>query len=398
MKHVYTLILSTSLAILLVLFSSQTGHTQTCPDGSPQGGTAYDTTISFESGVTSTQVKFPQFDPQSGMVTCVRLCITITGVVDTVALQNLSGTGQTATFTYDRTDQITGPGIITPLTNSTTEVYGPFNLTPYDGIPGSGTDFVSIAHDTVLNSLLCRTINDSATIAQFYGSDSVAYDYDINVSTLAAFSGGNSSNFILTSALVNFRFEYCTCPALALPLNIFSFNVTQPSNNKAELKWKSRDDAHANYRYEVEVSRNGTSFSTIGSFDKNPENKEYQMLYTLPNGEYGSYYFRIKQVYSNGYVRYSNIRQIVMENSGLPKFSLYPNPSTGIVGIKFDNSLTGRFNIQIYNTQGQMIVNKDIVIGGSSYVRLGVLTGGHYWVRLTDERSYISCVNQLIIK
>lgn len=123
----------------------------------------------------------------------------------------------------------------------------------------------------------------------------------------------------------------------------------------------------------------------------------YQMLYST-NGESGSYYFRIKQVYSNGYVRYSNIQHVAMENSGSPKFSLYPNPSQGIVGIKFDNSSAGHYDIQIYNAQGQIIVNKAIVVGGSSYVQIGVLKGGNYWLRLTNKQSLESCVNQLIIK
>jgi hypothetical protein len=398
MKLVYTLIVTVSLPFLFLFTTSQTSYAQTCPDGSPQGGTAFDTTISFESGVTSTEVKFPKFNPLNGMVTCVRLCITITGVVDTVALQNLSASGQTATFTYDRTDQITGPGIITPLSNTITQPYGPYALTPYDGVPGAGTDFVSISHDTVLNSVLCRNINDSATIAQFYGLDSVIYDYDINVSTLAAFSGGNSSNFILTSALVNFRFEYCTCPPVVLPLNVNSFNVNKLTNTRVELKWTGLDDPYANYHYEAEVSRDGRKFSSIGLFDKSVENRDYHMLYTTPNGVSGTFYFRVKQVYSNGYVRYSNIKHVIMENSGSPKFSVFPNPSTGIVGIKFDNSLAGRFEIQIYNSQGQLIVNKDVVVGGSSYVQIGVLGGGQYWLRLTDKQSHVSCVNQLIIK
>ena len=77
------------------------------------------------------------------------------------------------------------------------------------------------------------------------------------------------------------------------------------------------------------------------------------MLYTAPNGEKGIFYFRIKQVYSNGYVRYSNIRQVTLGSPASVKFSIYPNPSTGIVGIKFDDSSGGHFNIRIYNAQGQ---------------------------------------------
>jgi hypothetical protein len=393
MKPVYTSI----LIVALLLISLQSLYGQTCPNGDPQGGTAYDTTIAFPTGVTSTQVKFPQFDPQNGMVTCVRLCVTITGVIDTLAMQNYAGSAQTGTFSYSRVDDITGPGINTPLTNSANQTYNT-NLTAYDGIPGAGTDFYSQAHDTILNDQLCRTVSDSATIAQFYGSDSVTYNYNISVTSGAVITGGSNSTLVLTSAFVNFHFEYCTCPAMVLPLNLDDFDVNKLPNNKIELNWTSHDDPYANYHYQAEVSRNGTRFQPIGSFAKNPHSEMYKMLYTIPNGENGKFYFRIKQVYSNGYVRYSNIKHVLMENSGSPKFSVFPNPSSGIVGIKFDNNSAGRFDIQIYNSQGQVVVSKDIVIGGSSYVQLGVLSGGNYWVRLTDHQNHVSCVNQLIIK
>jgi hypothetical protein len=398
MKYKYTLLLTVSLPFLLILSTFQSLHAQTCPDGSPQGGTAFDTTIAFASGVTSTEVNFPKFNPLAGMVTCVRLCITITGVVDTLAMQNFASTAQSGTFNYVRHDTISGPGLSTPLTNGVNQSYGPFPLTPYDGVPGAGTDFYSQSHDTILNAQLCRTLSDSATIAQFYGIDSVAYNYTIDVTTGAVITGGSSSSLVLTSALVNFHFEYCTCPPLVLPINISSFNVDKVSDTKAQIKWTGYDDMYANYHYETEMSRNRINFSTIGVYPKNSTNDPYMQLFTAPNGEEGSYYFRIKQVYSNGYVRYSNIKHVILGNSDLPKFSIYPNPSTGKVGIKFDDNSAGRFNIQIYNTQGQMIVKKDIVATGGSYVQVATLTSGAYWLRVKDEQSEVTCVNQLLIK
>ena len=109
--------------------------------------------------------------------------------------------------------------------------------------------------------------------------------------------------------------------------------------------------------------------------------------------------FRIKQVYLNGYVRYSNIRQLLLENSETTKFSVYPNPSKGIVGIKFDNSLGGYFAALIYNTQGQMMVKKDIVVtAGPSYIEIAEVVAGGYWLKLKDQKSLGPSVNQLLIK
>ena len=392
-----------SLYLLLFLFSMlaavQSINAQ-CPDGQPEGGTAYDTTILIPAGIVSKSVKFPQFDPQTGMVTCVRLCVTIKGIVDTVALQNFSSSFQNGSYTYDRTDQVTGPGISTPLTSTANLSFGPFPLTAYDGIAGLGSDFYSAGSDTVLTRVLCHNIGDSATMVQFYGTDSVAYNYDVNASAIGIVPGGSSSTLVLSSALVNFRFEYCTCPSAVLPLNVHSFNIVKLASGKIELNWAGFDGFQAEYHYEAEVSRNGKKFSSIGLIPKrNQTNNTYRLNYTVGNGESGMYYFRIKQVYTNGYVRYSNIKQMELESSVTAKFSVYPNPSAGIVGIKFDNKMHGHFKIQIYNTQGQVAVEQDIEVAvGSPYIQLGALVPGVYWLKVTDEINNDAGVTQLLIK
>ena len=400
MEQMYLRFLRILLSTLLTIIFYQNSYSQTCPDGSPQGGTAFDTTIAFGAGIVVTDVKFPKFDPVNGMVTCVKLCVTIKGIIDTVALENYSNTAQTGSYTYTRKDTIRGPGISTSLNSSANLSFGPFPLGPKDGVPGSGPDFYSNGPDTVLTRVLCSNISDSTTIAQFYGvNDSVTYNYSIDANAIGVVTGGNPFTFILSSALVNFHFEYCTCPATVLPLNIDEFYITKLSDNKAELKWTGFDDAYANYYYEVEISTNGHTFSGLRSFPKNTiSNDPYKMLYTVPNGETGTYYFRIKQAYSNGYVRYSNIKQVSLGSSVPIKFSIYPNPSAGIVGIKFDNTSTGHFDISIYNAQGQEVVKQELAVSESSYMQVAVLKSGVYWLRLTDKKSQASCVNQLLIK
>jgi hypothetical protein len=399
MRNLYSRLLNVTILLLFQLLLNHLSYAQ-CAGGGPGGQTAYDTTIATPEGINSMQIKFPKFDPLNGMVTCVKLCISITGIVDSVSVENNSASPQTANVYYIRTDQITGPGLVTPLSNSINYHYGPYALDGSDGTVGSGLDFVSISHDTVLNQVtVCRTFNDSTALAQFYGTDSVSYTYDISAFTSITCTGGNYNSSISTSAFVNFHFEYCTCPPTVLPLNIRLFTATRLTADKAELKWSGFDDENSNYYYVAEVSRDGRNFSSINSFSKNTTNSDpYRFVYRAVNGESGTYFFRIKQVYSNGYTRFSIIRQVELKNSDFPAFTLYPNPSNGIVGIKFDNITDGHFTIQIYNTQGQMMVKKEIVVGEASYLQVATLESGVYWLRLTDVKSRSSCVNQLLIK
>jgi len=200
----------------MLLYYSKPVYSQ-CPNGQAAGTTAFDTTIAFGAGIVSTQVKFPKFDPQTGMVTCVKLCVTIKGIIDTVALENYSSAAQNASYTYTRNDTITGPGIPSYLTSNANLGFGPFALSATNGVPGSGPDFFSVGPDTVLTRVLCSNISDSATIAQFYGvNDSVIYNYAIDANAVGVVTGGSYFSFVLSSALVNFHFSYCTCPSSSL--------------------------------------------------------------------------------------------------------------------------------------------------------------------------------------
>jgi len=399
MKFLYKFFFPMLFFFIVILGLPQTSFAQ-CPDGQPAGGTVYDTTILLPAGLVAKEVKFPHFDPQAEMVTCVRLCVTIKGIIDSVALQNYSSSSQNGSYTYDRTDQVIGPGILTPLSSTTNLNFGPFPLAPYDLIPSAGDDFYSKGSDTVLTRVLCVNISDSSTITQFYGTDSASYFYDVNASAIGIVPGGSSSTLVLSSALVNFRFEYCTCPAALLPLNVQAFNIKKLTANKAELNWTGFDDSFSEYHYEAEVSKNGKKFTSIGSIPKsNQVNNLYKIAYTAGSNENGTFYFRIKQVYANGYVRYSNIKQLELESSAVTKFSVYPNPSRGIVGIKFDNKMQVYYNVQVYNTQGQLAVKRDIAVAvGSPYMEVAKLVPGVYWLRVTDKKSQESSVNQIFIK
>ena len=90
-----------------------------------------------------------------------------------------------------------------------------------------------------------------------------------------------------------------------------------------------------------------------------------------------------------------NILNLKISNE--PKINIYPNPSNGVVGIKFVNINSGKFQVQISNTQGQTVFGGEIEASdGLRYIT--TLQSGMYWLRLVDVSSHLSCVNQLLIK
>ena len=402
MKQLYsrlkTYLVFPLLGLICVPFISRA---QTCPDGSPQGSTPFNHLVSVGGGMSNVRVKLPKMNPADGMVTCANLCVTITGILKNFKMENEDPTaGTTATIYYTRTDNITGPGLSSAITNSVSiDPYGAIPLGPNNGVFNSGPDFFSVTNDTIMNTTtICRSISDSSTLAQFYGTDSVEYQYNISAFVVVNTGGDIGNMAFSTIALANFRLTYCTCPAIVLPINVHSFEVAKLLSDKARLTWNGFDESAGNYSYVAEVSRDGRSFTPIASFDKQAAaDATYNTDYTATMGQ-GIYYFRIKQVYTNGYTRFSNIRQVELGNSAGPKFSVYPNPSTGIVGIKFDNNRSGRYALRIFNALGQVIVSKELSVSSSSYNQVAKLETGVYWVRLTDKDSNESSVNQIIIK
>ncbi|MBO9658820.1 MAG: choice-of-anchor E domain-containing protein [Chitinophagaceae bacterium] len=400
MKHFYLRHFIRATLLTAGIFAGVKGSAQ-CPGGYVPSGVAFDTTLSFANGNVSSTIKFPKFDPTVGMVTCARLTMTIVSTLNMMRVENESPVSTTANALFTRRDTIKGPGLSSSgLLNSESTTYGPYSLSPADGNPFSGPDYLSVGPETVFSNTRSVTITNVSDLSQFYGpaGDSLEYEYSaFNQSTLTvtgAWFGG-----INASSTLNYKIEFCYCPAVSLPLNVYSFNVNKTSANRAELKWSGTDDPGMDYHYEVEVSRNAYNYTRVGILEKNDNiSGNFKMNFSALHGESGVYNFRVKQVYTNGYVRYSTTRQVVLESFEKNTFSIYPNPSNGIVGIKFDNISAEEFVIQIFNTQGQKVMTKDIVVNGPSYVQLGNLTKGVYWVRVTSKKDHASSVQQLITK
>ena len=128
-------------------------------------------------------------------------------------------------------------------------------------------------------------------------------------------------------------------------------------------------------------------FSNIRTLQKSTvtNNNNYKFVYSIKGGnKKGFYFFSIKQVYANGNTRFSNIRSVELKSSGLQKFNFYSDASDGIVGIKFDDIFGGKQFTQVINTQGQSVVNKEILVSGVLYCQIARLQASMYWLKLKD--------------
>ncbi|MCW3119493.1 MAG: type sorting protein [Chitinophagaceae bacterium] len=111
----------------------------------------------------------------------------------------------------------------------------------------------------------------------------------------------------------------------------------------------------------------------------------YYYLFT-GNNINGKYFFRRRQKFIAGKNLLSSIKSIDFKESLISRFSLYTNPSNGIVGIKFDKYKMEKILVLIANAFGQTIVNKEIKIIDGNNRQIGALQRACIWIKMTMEQ------------
>ena len=92
------------------------------------------------------------------------------------------------------------------------------------------------------------------------------------------------------------------------------------------------------------------------------------------------FYFRVKQVYPGGYSRYSNIKQVNLENSDFPGFTIYPNPANTQITVSLPSQFNTSYSVKVFDVYGKRV--KDMKFNGSESVLIDVrdLANGLYLV------------------
>ena len=115
-------------------------------------------------------------------------------------------------------------------------------------------------------------------------------------------------------------------PIVILPLKLQNFSA-QPQGNNVILNWVINEETDA-ANYEVEYSKDGVGFISIGSVTAN-KSHNYNFLHTSPIK--GINYYRLKLIDKEGKANYSEIR--IVNFGKMVSISIFPNPTTDFVNI-----------------------------------------------------------------
>ena len=140
-----------------------------------------------------------------------------------------------------------------------------------------------------------------------------------------------------------------------LPVEFHSFEAKKTGSNAVQLKWIMSEELN-NSGFDIEKSEDGIKWKRIGFLQSNSKGSlknEYRFMDFNPN--YGSNYYRIKSIDSQGFTQYTNVELVQFKkNQAIAEF--YPNPASGELNLEIQQGFQGE--AIIINSSGAVVWNQ----------------------------------------
>jgi PKD repeat protein len=148
----------------------------------------------------------------------------------------------------------------------------------------------------------------------------------------------------------------------ALPLTLLDFTAKAGKTRVSLLDWSTSNEKNVN-RFDIEHLNERNDWVNIGTVVSNNQNK-YNFEHSNPL--IGKNFYRLKMVDNDGVFEYSKTAMVQFAKFG--KVSVYPNPTSGLITIDFDKTVTENTNIRVLDMLGKEMLNTTINKGDSKYV------------------------------
>ncbi len=346
------------------------------------------------SGATTYSVSLPQFNPTAGqtILSAVYSSTAFTG--NDLSFENNAASEEIFFPQISRQDIVKLNGSLVTA-NNVVSTYSPFvDLQPFGSV-GDDASFgpnliynnTPIIYDSVTNAAaLATNYVGSGTLNLSYSSNFFVNDVPSVVTTNSAFDDN-----------ITFSVTYYYCTPYILAANFISFTATRENPSTALLKWSTTNEEPGR-TYDVEVSQNGSDFSTFGSLPSSATGSDanYSYEYNIPTGATGTLFFRIKQIDVDGSLSYSVVCVLNLESSG-GQFSIFPNPATSYINLTLPGG-NQNWQVDIIATDGNLVQRN--VFGNTSLVTISFarkLAAGVYFVRAINTNSAEQHVASFVI-
>lgn len=190
-----------------------------------------------------------------------------------------------------------------------------------------------------------------------------------------------------------------------LPVELSSFNAAQIGAS-VFLKWRTETETN-NYGFDVERANDINSFvqqwNKIGFVEGNGNSNSPKDYSFSDNPAIGSkYYYRLKQIDSDGRVEYSEIISI---NIKIPDqyalYQNYPNPFNPITIITYNLPADGMVSLKVYDMLGsevKTLINENQKAGAYTIPFHGRdISSGVYICKISADK-FISSIKMILMK
>jgi hypothetical protein len=175
-----------------------------------------------------------------------------------------------------------------------------------------------------------------------------------------------SDNLVIAST--HGRGLFSTTIFSTTPVTWLSFDA-RVSGTHALLQWATATEFNSS-GFEVERSADGLSFTKIGYIlGSNNVNSIQQYNYTDYNTQEGkTYYYRIKQIDTDGNYDYTNIAQVTINLSQVFDFDrVYPNPFSNKLDVSFVTNDSSPVQLELRNIENQVVYQHTMKDGSQPF-------------------------------
>jgi hypothetical protein len=261
-----------------------------------------------------------------------------------------------------------------------------------------------------VNWILGTTVNPNLTNVT---TTALNGDFTFNLTTLGITT---SDVIVVTCIITNTNGDVCTISnqnivwtLLNQALQIFLWRTTSPPVNglfsqaPLPVEWISFDgksiqgDTHLSWAtasemnnegYTVQFSTENNSWETIGFVNGKGNTSDFSHYnFVHQNAPKEKLYYKLIQVDYDGRIDESKIISLdnSMKGKDIEDFGIYPNPSIGTSTIDFGQVPTGSFDLNIYNSIGQLIESKNYTDFDKSIMSLNLPESGLYFVQIYQD-------------
>lgn len=282
---------------------------------------------------------------------------------------------------------------------------GTFNITPpYTASATYGSEFLSVNAVSLFGYSVAgvpyvRGIGSSPRI--LVGSPAAALDFDNTVLNLGSTMGilfdflaidnGPGKGYL-------FNTQLCIGES-PLPVTLTEFKG-QEKNTVINLNWRTSEEVNLN-RFEVERSRNGVHFETIGIVFPRENASHGEYAFNDKNAGTGNNYYRLKMIDNDAAFKYSNTLTFNLGTVTSMQMVVAPNPTADLINIQLTGLNESSYRLELRSVTGQKIIERSFNVTGFRHteklLRTASMTPGIYFLTIFGKNNQKISSNRVIV-